>query len=100
MLVQSVGASLFTGLIAGFVFFLLSPLVAKHFFHQPALAPMLRMFALSIGFVASFRVARAATTVSYRLSYRVLLDLVQVAPFSQSSWSSTLEKFEFRPVQK
>ena len=81
VLVQSVGASLFTGLIAGFVLFLLSPLVAKHFFHRPELAPMLRMFALSIGFVASFRVAQAATTVSYQLSYRVLLDLVSSGSF-------------------
>jgi O-antigen/teichoic acid export membrane protein len=81
VLMQSVGASLFTGLVVGSVLFLLSPLAAKHFFHRPDLAPMLRMFALSVGFVASFRVARAATTVSYKLSYRVYLDLISTGSF-------------------
>jgi O-antigen/teichoic acid export membrane protein len=75
VLLQSIGASLVTGLVAGFVLFLLSPLIATQFLHREELAPALRIFALAIGFAASFKVASAAITVSYRLSYRVYLDL-------------------------
>jgi O-antigen/teichoic acid export membrane protein len=75
VLVQSVGASLFAGLMAGGLLFLFSPMVAKYFLHRPELAPMIRIFALSIGFSAGIQVAMAATTVSYKLGYRVYLDL-------------------------
>jgi len=81
VLVQAIGTSLLTGLIVGLVLFLLSPLIAKHFFHRPDLVPMLRIFTLSIGFAAGFLIARAATTVSYQLSYRVFLDLFSNGSF-------------------
>lgn len=81
VLVQSIGASLFVGLIAGGMLFLLSPLVAKYFFHRPELTSMIRIFALSIGFSAGIRVAMAATTASYKLAYRVYLDLFSNGAF-------------------
>jgi O-antigen/teichoic acid export membrane protein len=81
VLVQSIGASLFIGLSAGFLLFVLSPLIAEHIVHRPELASALRIFALSIGFAAGFKVARAATTVSYRISYRVGLDVLSNGTF-------------------
>ena len=81
VLVQSIGASLFVGLIAGGILFLLSPIVAKYFLHRPELTSMIRIFAFSIGFSAGIRVATAATTVSYQLGYRVYLDLFTNSAF-------------------
>jgi len=81
VLVQSIGTSLFAGLMVGFVLFLLSPSLATHFFHRPDLARVLRIFALAIGFASSFKVATAAITVSYKLSYRVYLDLFSNGAF-------------------
>ncbi len=81
VLTQSLGASLVAGMLVGSVLFLLAPSIAEHFFHRPELVSVLRVFACTIGFAASFRVTRAATTVSYRLNYRVYLDLLTSGVF-------------------
>jgi O-antigen/teichoic acid export membrane protein len=81
VLIQSVAASLLIGMVSGAILFLFAPLIARHFFHRPEVAPVLRVFALAIGLVASYKVAKAATTVSYRIGYRVLLDLLSGGSF-------------------
>jgi O-antigen/teichoic acid export membrane protein len=81
VLTQSLAASLIAGMLMGSVLFFLAPWIADHFFRRPNLVPVLRVFACTIGFAASFRVARAATTVSYRLNYRVYLDLLTSGVF-------------------
>jgi O-antigen/teichoic acid export membrane protein len=81
VLVQSIAASLFTGLAAGAALYLLSPTVATHFFHRPDLTSLLRVFSLTIGFAAGYKVATAATTVSYKLSYKAYLDLFSNGSF-------------------
>ena len=81
VLTQSLGASLVAGALVGSVLFLLAPSIADNFFHRPELVSVLRIFACTIGFASSFRVARAATTVSYRLNYRVYLDLLTSGVF-------------------
>ncbi len=81
VLTQSLGASLVAGMLVGGVLFLLAPSIAEDFFHRPELVSVLRIFACTIGFGSGFRVARAATTVSYRLNYRVYLDLLTSGVF-------------------
>jgi len=81
VLVQALAASLAAGLLIGSGLYLLAPWIAEQLFRKPNLVPVLRVFALTIGFVASFRVARAATTVSYRLNHRVYLDLLTSGVF-------------------
>ncbi len=81
VLTQSLGASLVAGVLVGSILFFLAPSIADNFFHRPELVSVLRIFACTIGFASSFRVARAATTVSYRLNYRVYLDLMTSGVF-------------------
>ena len=63
---------LINGLIIGIVLFLLAPFLANYIFNEPALIPVIQIFALTIPFGASTTVTAFATTSFQSTTYRTI----------------------------
>ncbi|HEY6419471.1 MAG TPA: oligosaccharide flippase family protein [Candidatus Binataceae bacterium] len=81
VLVQSIGATLVSGLIFFGLLYLSAPWIALRVFHDSALTHVLRMLSPAIAIFPALRVAKQATGVSFRMQYRVYIDLAGSVSF-------------------
>ena len=71
VLLQSIGLPFFNGIVLGIFLFLTSDFIAGEIFNQPALASLLRLFAIAIPFGASMTAGVFASTGFQTIKYRV-----------------------------
>jgi O-antigen/teichoic acid export membrane protein len=71
---ESIRTTLAVGLFLGLTFYLAAPWAAEKLFHNSALIPVFRWFALTFPLISCLRVAAAATQVSQRMKFAVIAE--------------------------
>jgi O-antigen/teichoic acid export membrane protein len=74
ILAKSVGLSLLVGTALALVVFMAAPWLAESAFHDATLEPVIRLFAIAIPLFSAMRVGSAATRISQRTQYSVLIE--------------------------
>lgn len=70
-IIESLGASVASGLVLGGVLFLAAPWMAEHIFQKPDAALPLRWLAFMVPLLSGLNVAAAATRISQRMKFSV-----------------------------
>jgi O-antigen/teichoic acid export membrane protein len=73
VILQSVGSALALGAALGLVLYLTAPWLAETVFHSSDLVPVMRLFAPGIALAAGVHVAAAATRITQKVQYSILV---------------------------
>jgi O-antigen/teichoic acid export membrane protein len=73
-LLHCIGYSLLSGLVLAIVCWWIAPWLALRVFHKPQLAGLLRGFALAIPLCSGAAVAAAATRITQRMKFSIIID--------------------------
>jgi O-antigen/teichoic acid export membrane protein len=71
VLLQALAVSFSSGVLLGWLLFVLAPWLADQVFQNPDLTPILQLFAFAFPFVTGLKVAAASTRVSQRMRFAV-----------------------------
>ena len=71
VLLQALAGAFSSGVLLGWLLFMLSPWLADQVFQNPDLTPILQLFAFAFPFVTGLKVAAASTRVSQRMRFAV-----------------------------